>query len=113
MVLTSWTASGRFHSFGLSFFGGVNHLDNRGSFGSTRLSPLYFLVKQVGSASTEERTASIVVANRVMPIVLRRPDRITPGIRWSSPTQLLIQRYPACLWGSGRDPEVSRSYGRT
>ncbi|CAF3484051.1 unnamed protein product [Fusarium graminearum] len=36
----------------------------------------------------------------------------TPGIRWSSPTQLLIQRFAAYLWESGRDPEFSASYGQ-
>ena len=36
----------------------------------------------------------------------------TPGIRWWSPTQLLVWRSLACLWESGRDPEFSSSYGR-
>ncbi|KAK0750207.1 hypothetical protein B0T18DRAFT_123558 [Schizothecium vesticola] len=36
----------------------------------------------------------------------------TPGIRWSSPTQLLIWRLLACLWESGRDPEFSSTCGR-
>ena len=35
-----------------------------------------------------------------------------PGIRWSSPTQLLIQRLQAWLWESGRDPVFSCIYGR-
>ena len=34
------------------------------------------------------------------------------GIRWSSPTQLLVQRLVAYLWESGRDPEFSSAYGR-
>ncbi|CEF78659.1 unnamed protein product [Fusarium graminearum] len=33
----------------------------------------------------------------------------TAGIRWSSPTQLLIRPLPAYLWESGRDPEFSDS----
>jgi hypothetical protein len=36
----------------------------------------------------------------------------TPGIRWSSPTQLLVWRLLAYLWESGRDPELSSTYGR-
>ena len=36
----------------------------------------------------------------------------TAGIRWSSPTQLLIRPLPAYLWESGRDPEFSGRYGR-
>ena len=36
----------------------------------------------------------------------------TPGIRWSSPTQLLIWRSPAYLRGSRRDAEFSSGYGR-
>ncbi|KAK1486450.1 hypothetical protein CTAM01_12175, partial [Colletotrichum tamarilloi] len=36
----------------------------------------------------------------------------TPGIRWSSPTQLLIRPSLAYLWESGRDPEFSNGYGR-
>ena len=36
----------------------------------------------------------------------------TPGIPRSSPTLVLIWRFPACLWESGRDPEFSGSYGR-
>ncbi|KAK1719714.1 hypothetical protein BDP67DRAFT_131108 [Colletotrichum lupini] len=36
----------------------------------------------------------------------------TPGMRWSSPTQLLIRPSLACLWESGRDPEFSNGYGR-
>ena len=39
-------------------------------------------------------------------------EHTTPGIRWSSPTQLLIRRYLAYLGESGRDPEFSRCYGR-
>ncbi|KAK2006068.1 hypothetical protein LZ32DRAFT_623237 [Colletotrichum eremochloae] len=34
------------------------------------------------------------------------------GIRWSSPTQLLIRPSLAYLWESGRDPEFSSGYGR-
>ena len=36
----------------------------------------------------------------------------TAGVRWSSPTQLLICRLVAYLWESGRDPELSTTYGR-
>jgi hypothetical protein len=36
----------------------------------------------------------------------------TPGIRWSSPTQLLVWRLLTYLWESGRDPEFSSTYGR-
>ncbi|KAF4971946.1 hypothetical protein FZEAL_9716 [Fusarium zealandicum] len=43
-------------------------------------------------------------------ILLRKDNR--PGIRWSSPTQLLIRPSSAYLWESGRDPEFSDGYGR-
>ena len=36
----------------------------------------------------------------------------TLGIRWSSPTQLLVQRFVVYVQGSGRDPQFSTSYGR-
>jgi hypothetical protein len=36
----------------------------------------------------------------------------TPGIRWSSPSQLLIRLLLADLWESERDPEFSSGYGR-
>ncbi|KAH7268292.1 hypothetical protein B0J15DRAFT_230198 [Fusarium solani] len=41
-----------------------------------------------------------------------RQKHTTAGIRWSSPTQLLIRPSPAYLWESGRDPEFSGGYGR-
>ncbi|KAK5630556.1 hypothetical protein RRF57_006271 [Xylaria bambusicola] len=43
----------------------------------------------------------------------KKKKRTTPRIRWSSPTQLLIRRSLAYLWGSRRDPEFSGGYGRT
>ncbi|KAK1659321.1 hypothetical protein BDP55DRAFT_756722 [Colletotrichum godetiae] len=42
----------------------------------------------------------------------RSQKHTTPGIRWSSPTQLLIRPSLAYLWESGRDPEFSNGYGR-
>ena len=36
----------------------------------------------------------------------------TPGIRWSSPTQLLVWPSLVYLGESGRDPEFSSGYGR-
>ncbi|UQC90960.1 uncharacterized protein CLUP02_16492 [Colletotrichum lupini] len=42
----------------------------------------------------------------------KRQKHTTPGIRWSSPTQLLIRPSLAYLWESGRDPEFSNRYGR-
>ena len=41
-----------------------------------------------------------------------RKEHTTPGIRWSSPTQLLVWPSLAYLWESGRDPEFSSGYGR-
>lgn len=37
----------------------------------------------------------------------RNKKHTTAGIRWSSPTQLLVRPSLACLWESGRDPEFS------
>ena len=34
------------------------------------------------------------------------------GIRWWSPTQLLIYRFIAYVWQSGRDAQFSIIYGR-
>ena len=45
-------------------------------------------------------------------VAKRKKKHTTAGIRWSSPTQLLIGRFSAYLWESGRDPEFSESYGR-
>ena len=39
-------------------------------------------------------------------------EHTTPGVRWSSPTQLLVRRFAAYVQGSGRDPQYSTSYGR-
>ena len=36
----------------------------------------------------------------------------TAGIRWWSPTQLLICRSEACVWQSGRDAQFPSVYGR-
>jgi hypothetical protein len=36
----------------------------------------------------------------------------TAGIRWWSPTQLLISRSEAYVWQSGRDAQFSSVYGR-
>ena len=36
----------------------------------------------------------------------------TIGIRWWSPTQLLIYRSQAYVWQSGRDAQFSLVYGR-
>jgi len=36
----------------------------------------------------------------------------TAGIRWSSPTQLLIRRSKAYVWQSGRDAQYSLVCGR-
>jgi hypothetical protein len=36
----------------------------------------------------------------------------TAGIRWWSPTQLLICRSEAYVWQSGRDAQLSSVYGR-
>ena len=42
----------------------------------------------------------------------KKQKHTTAGVRWWSPTQLLICRLVACLWGSRRDPEFSTTYGR-
>ena len=44
---------------------------------------------------------------------VKKKKRTTPGIRWSSPTQLLVWPSVTYLWESGRDPEFSTGYGRT
>ena len=43
----------------------------------------------------------------------RMKGHTTVGIRWWSPTQLLIYRSKACVWQSGRDAQFSLVYGRT
>ena len=42
----------------------------------------------------------------------KKEKHTTPGIRWSSPTQLLLWRSPGYLGQSGRDAEFSSAYGR-
>ena len=43
----------------------------------------------------------------------KKPKHTTAGIRWWSPTQLLISRSEAYVWQSGRDAQFSSVYGRT
>ena len=45
-------------------------------------------------------------------ILLGPKKHATAGIRWSSPTQLLIRRSVAYVWQSGRDAQFSTVYGR-
>ena len=42
----------------------------------------------------------------------RKKKHTTVGIRWWSPTQLLIYRFEACVWQSGRDAQFPSIYGR-
>jgi hypothetical protein len=42
----------------------------------------------------------------------KRQKHTTVGIRWWSPTQLLIYRSEAYVWQSGRDAHFSSVYGR-
>ncbi|PVH68231.1 hypothetical protein DL98DRAFT_632982, partial [Cadophora sp. DSE1049] len=42
----------------------------------------------------------------------RSKKHTTAGIRWWSPTQLLICRSEACVWQSGRDAQFSSVCGR-
>ena len=41
-----------------------------------------------------------------------KKEHTTVGIRWWSPTQLLVYRSEACVWQSGRDAQFSSVYGR-
>ena len=43
---------------------------------------------------------------------LKLKKHTTAGIRWWSPTQLLVCRSEACVWQSGRDAQFSLVYGR-
>ena len=49
---------------------------------------------------------------RQSPMGQKNQKHTTPGIRWSSPTQLLIQPSMVYVQGSGRDPQLSIGYGR-
>ncbi|TVY87267.1 hypothetical protein LAWI1_G007411 [Lachnellula willkommii] len=42
----------------------------------------------------------------------KKQKHTTAGIRWWSPTQLLICRSEACVWQSGRDAQFSSVYGQ-
>jgi hypothetical protein len=42
----------------------------------------------------------------------QKQKHTTAGIRWWSPTQLLICRSEACVWQSGRDAQFPSVYGR-
>ena len=43
---------------------------------------------------------------------IAKKKHTTVGIRWWSPTQLLVYRSEACVWQSGRDAQFSSVYGR-
>ena len=45
-------------------------------------------------------------------IITKKEKHTTVGIRWWSPTQLLVYRSEACVWQSGRDAQFSSVYGR-
>ncbi|KAK1447741.1 hypothetical protein CMEL01_09580 [Colletotrichum melonis] len=70
----------------------------------------------ITNRSTSEDTAEILKRSFASHAIIVNPPkpqkRTTPGIRWSSPTQLLIRPSLAYLWESGRDPEFSNGYGR-
>ncbi|KAK0630386.1 hypothetical protein B0T17DRAFT_219707 [Bombardia bombarda] len=51
-------------------------------------------------------------ASRRMQKESKTKKHTTPGIRWSSPTQLLVWPSLAYLGQSGRDAEFSSGYGR-
>ena len=42
----------------------------------------------------------------------QKQKHTTVGIRWWSPTQLLVYRSEAYIWQSGRDAQFSSVYGR-
>ena len=69
------------------------------------------------SARSPSRTAADTIGrsfcNKSQKEAKINTKRTTPGIRWSSPTQLLVQLSAACLGQSGRDAEFSAGYGRT
>ena len=56
--------------------------------------------------------------SRLQPIIYKSKKKkkwqkhTTVGIRWWSPTQLLVYRSEACVWQSGRDAQFSSVYGR-
>ncbi|KAH7376914.1 hypothetical protein B0T11DRAFT_24956 [Plectosphaerella cucumerina] len=68
--------------------------------------------RQIDSRPTSQPPqASPEGLSRIRPSMSKK-IHTTPGIRWSSPTQLLIQPSLAYLWESGRDPEFSDGCGR-
>jgi hypothetical protein len=50
--------------------------------------------------------------NRTWGKMDKKQKHTTAGIRWWSPTQLLICRSEAFVWQSGRDAQFSSVYGR-
>ena len=85
----------------------------------------YFLVFSLARVSGEtpcrirHQTHHVFVALPLLHEICKRMAKrkiknvhTTAGIRWWSPTQLLIYRSKACVWQSGRDAQFSLVYGR-
>jgi hypothetical protein len=66
----------------------------------------YWIVKVTRSGNI-----SVMVGKTQVPEEMNQ-KHTTVGIRWWSPTQLLIYRSKAYVWQSGRDAQFSLVYGR-
>ena len=60
----------------------------------------------------KRRSANKGVSKRDKKRKQTKKKHTTVGIRWWSPTQLLVYRSKAYVWQSGRDAQFSSVYGR-
>ena len=73
------------------------------------------IIKGVVLADEEWTTvnvSSVLFLCNLKQKIKQKQKHTTVGIRWWSPTQLLIHRSEACVWQSGRDAQFSSVYGR-
>ena len=63
---------------------------------------------------SHQNHARVITKKKELISIMKKVQKkhTTPGIRWSSPTQLLIQPSMVYVQGSGRDPQLSIGYGR-
>ncbi|KAK1638964.1 hypothetical protein BDP81DRAFT_194122 [Colletotrichum phormii] len=87
-------------------------MNNNGQGASALYSAKSFPQNRMASMHQPQATFMFTPSSNLTISRTKLQKHTTPGIRWSSPTQLLIRPSLAYLWESGRDPEFSNGYGR-
>jgi hypothetical protein len=83
-----------------------NLLNSRSLYSTSKLDYIYKQSLLLGSMKLRMKQ------NEKTKCLGKKKKHTTVGIRWSSPTQLLIHRFGAYVWQSGRDAQFSPIYGR-